>query len=112
MRRSWTSRLVSALSIALIAAGGGSLPVLDGLLFHGRGTPETSRAHFEAGSGCHADGCGIRSTAQHVRLAPSVGTPGQLAPSYGFSPAPRIRSVLLSRIPSGQPLSRAPPPLA
>jgi len=112
MRRSWTSRLVAALSIALIGAGGGSLPVLDGLLFHGRGTPETSGAHFEAGSGCHADGCAIRSTAQHVRLVPAVGAPSQLTPSVDLSPAPRLRPVLLSRVPSGQPLSRAPPPLA
>jgi len=112
MLRTWVTRLVSAFSVMLIGMGGGSLPVLDGVLFHFRGpATDTPGAHFEATSACHADGCAVRSTAQQVRLAPAIGTPEQLAPSYDLTPAPRLRPVLLSRIPSGQPLSRAPPPL-
>ncbi|HTL04998.1 MAG TPA: hypothetical protein VL241_04580 [Gemmatimonadales bacterium] len=112
MQHSRLARLVSALSIALIGMGGGSLPVLDGLLFHSRGlAAEASVAHFEASSGCHADGCAIKSTAQHVRLAPALGTPGQVLPVGFVTPPARSAAVALSRAPSGQPLSRAPPSL-
>jgi hypothetical protein len=111
MLRAWLSRLISTLSILLIGMGGGSLPVLDGLLFHDRGAPETFRDHFEAGSGCHADGCAIKSTAQLVRFAAGIGTPARLAPSYDLTAPPPSLPALLSRALSGQPLSRAPPQL-
>src|SRR5258706_6880767 len=58
MRRHWANRLLAFLLIVMITGGGGGLPVLDALIYHSRGSaPEDWRAHYEANSGCHADGC-------------------------------------------------------
>lgn len=110
MRRSLLSRLFSATLILMIGGGGGGLPVIDGLFFHGRDrAPEAPLAHYEANAGCHADGCAIRSTAHHTRLAPAVAAVGPLVSAPVAPPAERLlvtpRSVSLV----GQPLSRAPP---
>ena len=94
----------------MIGIGGGSLPVVDVVLFHSRGSvEENAQAHFEATSGCHADGCAIRSTAQQARFAPAVGSSDRLVSSPGFLAAPVILEAPFSNAPSGQPLSRAPP---
>ncbi|HJR34076.1 MAG TPA: hypothetical protein VJ817_03960 [Gemmatimonadales bacterium] len=64
-------RLISALLLALIAAGGGRLSTVDALAFH-EVPAETDgfRSHFEASSGCHQDGCSMRSTAHESRPGP------------------------------------------
>jgi len=68
--------LLSALLLAMVAAGGGRLPMVDALVFHeGVANPELFRSHFEASSGCHDDGCSVRSVAQESRLNASLATP-------------------------------------
>ena len=110
MRRPWTDRLLALLLIVMITGGGGGLPVLDALIYHSRGSAtEDWRAHYEANSGCHADGCAIKSTAQHARSATGVGTPRELAPSVDLALSALNLPSLRSRAPHGQPLSRAPP---
>jgi len=104
------SRLLSACLILLLSSGGGTLPVLDGLLFHSRDRGgETQRPHYEAASSCHADKCTLYSSAQQARFAPAVGAAARivldLERSFPIRPAPPAASQLHF----GQPLSRAPP---
>lgn len=65
LKPSLPCRVLTAVLILVISAGGSGFPVLDALVFHGssRGS-ESYRAHYEATSGCHGDGCTIRSVAQ------------------------------------------------
>jgi hypothetical protein len=110
MRKGLVCRLLSAVLLALVAAGGGRLSTVDALVFHeGPADPGGFRAHFEASSGCHEDGCSMRSTAHESRLTPllatpslSVALPESAAPSF----APRGETTAF-RSPSH--LSRAPP---
>ena|SRR5262245_37012741 len=110
MVRAWIRRLLAIALILTISAGGSGLPVLDALIYHSRGaTVPDLQAHYEANGGCHADGCTIKSTAQHARFAPGIGAPSEFAPSIDEAPAPLALPVALSNAPFGQPLSRAPP---
>ncbi len=110
MARAFLRRLLAISLIFTIGAGGSGMPVLDALIFHSRGvSAEAWRAHYEANSGCHADGCAIKSTAQHARFAPGIDTPSEFAPSVGEASAPFAPPASLSNAPFGQPLSRAPP---
>ncbi len=113
MLRLLLSRLLATALVLSIGAGGGGLPMVDALIFHSSGQgPELFRPHYEATSGCHADGCAIRSSAQQSRfvlgLAPAVVS--SIPPAVSRAPS----------IPSDPPfarfvthtLSRAPPPPA
>ena len=81
-------RLVCGILLALVAAGGGRLSTVDALVFHeGSADPDGFRAHFEASSGCHEDGCSMRSTAHESRLTPLLATPS-LSVALPESPAP------------------------
>src|SRR5690242_2812504 len=69
MARGFLRRLLAITLIFMISAGGSGLPVLDALIYHSRdSTPQDWQTHYEANSGCHADGCAIRSTAQQARF--------------------------------------------
>ena len=103
-------RLISALLLAVVAGGGGSLATVDALLFHEVvGNPDPIQSHFEASSECHDDGCSVRSVAHETRLSASIAVaelvldvPGSLpAPVRDADPSPAYR-------PSGL-FSRAPP---
>jgi len=103
-------RLVAAGLLLLLGAGGGGLPVLDATLFHSlTGRTEPFRAHYEATSGCHADGCALRSTAQGSRFTaalPSTGLAIAVPERQAIRPAPQPLLI------AAQPLrhfSRAPP---
>src|ERR1041385_236894 len=110
MARAMVRRLLAGALIFMISAGGSGLPVLDALIYHSRGpTPHDWQTHYEANGGCHADGCAIKSTAQHARFAPGIGTRSECAPSIEEAPAPLAPLAALSNAPFGQPLSRAPP---
>lgn len=110
MARALIRRLLAVSLIFMISAGGSGLPVLDAVIYHSRGSAAQDwQTHYEANGGCHADGCAIKSTAQHARFAPGIGTPSELAPSVDVAPAPLALPVALSNAPFGQPLSRAPP---
>jgi hypothetical protein len=106
------SRLARGLFIVLMSSGGGELPALDALLFHGgRSVAVTERTHFETSAGCHADQCAIRATAHHPPVTPTVvvsalelSEPPAIVPSS--NPARP-----LSAFPILQPFSRAPPGL-
>lgn len=102
--------LVSACLIVLLNSGGGGLSLIDGLIFHslGRGS-EAGLAHFESSSGCHADGCAVRSTAQHTPLALALRADARVSstPKTRFFLPPFPAQQVEPR--SGEPLSRAPP---
>ena len=103
-------RLLSGLFLAVVAAGGGRLSTVDALVFH-EGSAETDgfRSHFEASSGCHEDGCSMRSTAHESRPGPSLAMPAILAlPPDAVGAAPPVPD-LLPRFASSSHLSRAPP---
>lgn len=107
-----TRRLLSALLIALITSGGGGLPLLDGLAYHSRDRGgEILGSHYEASSGCHADGCSVRSTALQTRFAPPGQSDIEILVGPGSHNPGRAGSNLPTRLPSGQPHSRAPPRL-
>jgi hypothetical protein len=107
----WTvvRRVLSGLFLLLVAGGGGRLATADALLFHD--TPDESQpigAHFEASSGCHDDGCSVRSTATESRSAPHFATPvvraadsGQSGtlPLHAAPPRPALYPSHLSRAP-------------
>lgn len=110
MLRSVVRRLVATGLLLLLGAGGGGLPVLDATLFHSLSERiEPFRAHYEATSGCHADGCALRSTAQGSRFTatlPPTGLATHLPERLVIRPA--LQPVLVA----AQPLrhfSRAPP---
>ena len=113
MLRSVVRRLTSAGLLLLLGAGGGGLPVLDATLFHSLGgRSEPVRAHFEATSGCHADGCALRSTAQESRVAPVLPATGLVVPApetEATPPALQPGSLASQILPH---LSRAPPATA
>ena len=88
MLRDLFRRAFSALLLALVAAGGGRLSTVDALVFHeGSGETDGFRPHFEASSGCHEDGCSMRSTAHESRVPPLLATPS-LSVALPESPAP------------------------
>lgn len=110
--RALFTRLFSASLIGLIVAGGGGLPVLDGVLFHNRErAADALRPHFETTSGCHSDGCAIRTTAHQVRLAAVPGGASIRTADPDRWELPGHLPEPFTQTPSGQPLSRAPPRL-
>jgi hypothetical protein len=110
MLRGLLPRLFSATLILLIGSGGGGLPVVDGLFFHGRDrAAEASLPHYEATAGCHSDGCAIRSTAHHARFTAAIGVIGPVIPAPQVRLAELFVTTPRADSPQGQPLSRAPP---
>ena len=109
MPRGRWRRLFSAILGLMMAGGGGSLPILDGLLFHSRAAVDTSQAHYETSGNCHSDGCTIRSTAHQARFAPSVAAAGPQLREAESGIVPRTTPAPFTLSLNGQPLSRAPP---
>jgi hypothetical protein len=110
MVRELFRRLFSALLLALVAVGGGRLSTVDALVFH-EGSAETDgfQSHFEASSGCHEDGCSMRSTAHESRPGPSLAAPAiHAALPESVGAAPPVPDVP-PRLASSSHLSRAPP---
>jgi hypothetical protein len=65
MVRTLVRRLVATVLLGAVAVGGGGMPVLDALVFHGPSrVAEAFRPHYEASSTCHGDGCSVRALAQ------------------------------------------------
>ena len=109
MMLSLARRFLASAMLCIVAMGGGGMPVLDTLAFHGPSRlAESFQSHYEAGSDCHADGCSIRSDAaprvlgDHAPEAPAVVSVVQP------EPVPTGSSVPSSSI-SLRYLSRAPP---
>jgi hypothetical protein len=105
-------RLLSGLFLLLVAGGGGRLATADALLFHDE--PDDSQpigAHFEASSGCHDDGCSVRSTATESRSAPQFATPMVRAVAPGQSEAMPLHAEPPRPALFASHLSRAPPRL-
>jgi len=110
MVRSLLRRVVSAALLLVVGAGGGSLPILDGLFFHGPDRlAEAFLPHYEASSSsCHADGCSVRSLAQSRVLGEAQPAPIVVAPferGVEFEPDARRSGAQVSLAY----LSRAPP---
>ena len=110
MLRAFAGRLISACLVLFCIAGGGGLPLLDGLLFHELNqATDSTRSHYESTAACHADGCAVRSTAQPARFAPAFGTERLVSSSPDTrSFVPHFPARLAESLP-GRPLSRAPP---
>jgi hypothetical protein len=109
MARSLVQRLVASAMLFVVAVGGGGMPALDALVFHGPSRLiESFRSHYEASGSCHSDACSIRSDVQPgvsgglPPTAPAVVAVEQLAP------APFGESVSSTAI-TLRYLSRAPP---
>ena len=110
MRKGLAGRLVSAILLALVSAGGGRLSTVDALVFH-EVTAEADGfgAHFEESSGCHEDGCSVRSTAHESRPGPSLAAPAiHASPPETVSAVPPVPDVP-PFFASSSHLSRAPP---
>ena len=99
MRKGLVRRLLSAVLLALVAAGGGRLSTVDALVFHEQSAETEFRSHFEASSGCHQDGCSVRSTAHESRPGPWVA-------------APAIHASLPETVGAVPPVPEVPPPVA
>lgn len=110
MVRDLFRRAFSAILLALVSAGGGRLSTVDALVFH-EAPAETDgfRSHFEASSGCHQDGCSMRSTAHESRPGPWLAAPAihaSLPETVGaVPPVPDVPPLFAS----SSHLSRAPP---
>ena len=110
MGKGLVRRLFSAILLALVSAGGGRLSTVDALVFH-EASAETDgfRSHFEASSGCHEDGCSMRSTAHESRPGPSLATPA----IHALPPETVVAVAPVPDVPppfgSSSHLSRAPP---
>ncbi|HEU5217829.1 MAG TPA: hypothetical protein VFU23_04175 [Gemmatimonadales bacterium] len=109
MVRSLVRRLLAATMLLVVALGGGGMPALDALVFHGPSrVAESFQSHYEASSGCHNDGCSIRSDAAPRILAdPAPDAPPVIALRWS-DPAHTGASVPGSAI-TLRYLSRAPP---
>jgi hypothetical protein len=58
-------RFLASAMLCVVGVGGGGMPTLDALVFHGpTRRAESFRSHYEASDSCHADGCSIRSDVQ------------------------------------------------
>ena len=110
MARGLFSRLCSTALILLLAGGGGTLPVLDGLLFHrGDRVAAALRPHFEATGSCHSDSCTIRSTAQQARFAFTAAPDCRVIAAPEHPVVGKVPRVFHSKVLVGRQLSRAPP---
>lgn len=103
-------RVVSAALLFVIGFGGGGLPILDGLFFHGPDRlAESFRPHYEASStSCHADGCSVRSPVQSRVVGEGAAAPRVIVPFaqvVEFEPDTPMAGVQISF----SYLSRAPP---
>lgn len=110
MARSLFRLLACAILVFVIGAGGGGLPILDGLFFHGPDRlAESHRPHYEASSAfCHADGCSVHSLAQSRVVGEGTAAPPGIVPFPGvvaFEQATPMAGVQVSF----SYLSRAPP---
>jgi hypothetical protein len=109
MVTSLVRRLLASAMLFVVAVGGGGMPALDALVFHGPSRLVGSlRTHYEAASSCHGDGCSIRSD-----VSPRV--LGDLPPQApAIVPVKQVEPTLVGKtVPSStislRYLSRAPP---
>jgi hypothetical protein len=107
-------RLQAALLATVIFGGGGAMPVLDVVLYHGRTATDPFQSHFENAGipHSHGDVCVLSSILPSCPQVPSLDLGIAVEPllfRQAAFPAPKARSV-----PSGiLPQPRAPPsPLA
>lgn len=111
MVRSLLGRLVSAALLLIVGAGGGGLPILDTVVFHGPDRlAEAFRPHYEASSAsCHGDSCSVRSLTQ-TRPLGDDSPPVLLADPLELLTSISAAQPVLGRNGTLRYLSRAPPP--
>jgi hypothetical protein len=110
MVRRLLGRSISLLLLAIVAVGGGRLPMVDALAFHEAvANPEVFRSHFEASSACHDDGCSVRSNAHESRFTASLGTPALTSTVPDDAVFPLAASAPPPAPVTSNQLSRAPP---
>jgi hypothetical protein len=62
MSRRWLRVLKSAVLAAVVLSGGGGLPLLDVILYHGLGPSRSAQPHYEpSGVHCHGELCKLDS---------------------------------------------------
>lgn len=110
MVRSVVRRMVSAALLLVVGAGGGGLPMLDTLVFHGPDRlAEAFRPHYEASSSsCHGDGCSVRSLSQTRLLSDGWSVVRVVVPFQSLVDVESVDPVSAVRLASPY-LSRAPP---
>jgi hypothetical protein len=102
-------RLLASAMLFVVAVGGGGMPTLDALVFHGPSRLAGSlRTHYEASSSCHSDGCSIRSDASPRVLGDAPPQAPAVVAVEQLDPVPFGESIPGSSI-SLRYLSRAPP---
>lgn len=109
MVRDLFRRLASLFLFALVAVGGGSMPVVDALAFHETTGASDFTAHFEASSGCHADGCSVRTVSNASRFVADLVPTAPVGAPVEFSAPLAPALVATSAITPSTYLSRAPP---
>ncbi len=112
MGRSLVRRLLATAMLCVVGVGGGGMPTLDALVFHGPSRlVESLRPHYEASSACHGDGCSIRSEAQPRILGDR---PPEAPPVVAVQHVElaSFREPVLRGSPSLRYFSRAPPVVA
>ncbi len=107
MPRRWLRALKAAALVAVIASGGGGMPVLDVVLYHGLAPSRSTQPHFEpAGAHCHGELCRLDSRFPYSTQAVSPG------PGIPIVTAPFRELALLPSVPHPANLELLPHPRA
>jgi len=103
-------RVVASVLLFVVSAGGGGLPIMDGIFFHGPDRlAEAFRPHYEASSAsCHGDGCSFRSLAQSRVMGEGPLQVRLVSPLEQLIPAVYAEPALFGNL-TLRYLSRAPP---
>jgi hypothetical protein len=73
MPRRWLRTVKAAVLAAAILGGGGGMPLLDVVLYHGLAPARSSQPHFEpSGAHCHAELCRLDFKAPYSTQAESL----------------------------------------
>ena len=73
MPASWLRAVKATVLAAVILSGGGGMPLLDVLLYHGLAPARSSQPHFEpSGTHCHAELCKLDSGSPYSTQAESL----------------------------------------
>jgi len=111
MSRRWLRALKANVLAAVVLSGGGGLPLLDVVLYHGLAPARFSEPHFEpTGAHCHGDLCRLDSRFPHSPQAESLDLRIRLV-STSFQGLVLAAVAPRAADPELLPLPRAPPGL-
>jgi hypothetical protein len=111
MRRSWLVRLKTAVLTAVILSGGGGMPLLDLVLYHGLASDRSSVPHFESHiPHGHGDSCRLSSSLSHCPQVEALVL--HLPAGAATAPLPAVPANPPRAVRADLPLPRAPPSLS